>query len=122
MLLCSSLCAAVGRCTLSTHVLLHMYCCPVQDPELFELIATATTNSLSELSPHSLSDLISAFATTRDPQANKVRWECWPFADLPLLSLCVKGAAYSTVCTINHSGQFSGLARLACDVHLQAFT
>lgn len=44
-----------------------------QDPELFELIATASLGSLYDLSPHSLSDIITAFARARDPQAEKVR-------------------------------------------------
>jgi hypothetical protein len=47
----------------------------LQDPELFELIATATSTTLPELSPHSLSDLITAFAKARDPQATKVRMD-----------------------------------------------
>lgn len=50
-----------------------MLCClPLQDPELFELVASATSSTLPELSPHSLSDLITAFAKARDPQATKV--------------------------------------------------
>lgn len=44
----------------------------MQDPELFELIAQVTSKSLWELSPHSLSDLIWAYATARDPLAPKV--------------------------------------------------
>lgn len=45
----------------------------LQDTELFELIASVSADSLSQLSPHSLSDLITAFGRTRDPQAHKVR-------------------------------------------------
>jgi hypothetical protein len=45
----------------------------LQDPDLFELVESATSSSLAQLSPHSLSDLITAFARSRDPQAQKVR-------------------------------------------------
>ncbi len=44
-----------------------------QDPELFEQIAAASLNSLYDLSPHSLSDIITAFVRARDPQAETVR-------------------------------------------------
>jgi hypothetical protein len=44
----------------------------VQDPELFELLARATSSSMHELSPHSLSDLTWAFAAARQPNAAAV--------------------------------------------------
>jgi hypothetical protein len=44
----------------------------LQDPELFELIASASLSSLFDLSPHSLSDIITAYTRARDPQAEKV--------------------------------------------------